>query len=90
MPVVMITASEWSATDLFLDVWIGNGEKPRVLDEDEFEHAVAQGWIEAGQAIAARREISAILDACESGTWPPPVVNEWTIERVSSGERQPG
>ena len=90
MPVELHSATEWSATDLFLDVWIGEGERPQVLDEDEFDHAVAFGWIEPGQALAARREVTAILDACERGTWPPPVVNEWTIERVSSGKQQRG
>ena len=90
VPVEMHSANDWSATDLFLDVWIGEGERPLVLDQDEFEDAIASAWIEPGQAAAARRELEAILDACDEGSWPPAVVNEWTIERVSSGEQRQG
>ena len=83
MPVEMHSPVEWSATDLFLDVWIGRDQRPRVLDQDELEQAVARQWIDDTQAAAARAEAARILAAWQAGTWPPAIVNEWTIERVS-------
>jgi predicted RNA-binding protein associated with RNAse of E/G family len=86
-PLVMNSATEWRMTDLFLDVWIGKEHGPRVLDEDEYDHAVSQGWITSEQAGNAQREVERIVSAWETGTWPPAIVNEWTIERVSSLRR---
>jgi hypothetical protein len=82
MPVEIHSRREWSATDLFLDVWIGVGREPRVLDADELEHAVASGWIPAETGAAARAEATRLIALYEQGAWPPAIVNEWTLERV--------
>jgi predicted RNA-binding protein associated with RNAse of E/G family len=75
--------NEMELTDLFLDVWIAAGRKPVLLDEDELAAAQAQGWISAGQAAAARAEAEQVVAAYEQGSWPPSIVNEWTLERVT-------
>lgn len=82
----------WDTTDLFLDVWIPAGKaeallpdaKARLLDADEFDEAVAQGWIDPTTAAHAREEADRLLKAAASGAWPPPVVSEWTRERALS------
>lgn len=83
MPVEVRSSREWSATDLFLDVWIGVGREPRVLDEDELDYAVASNWISEETGAAARTEAERIIRSYQVGAWPPAIVNEWTLERVS-------
>jgi predicted RNA-binding protein associated with RNAse of E/G family len=71
---------EWDATDLFLDVWVGADGRVALLDEDELEEALAAGWIDAATGRRAREEAQGLLDAAARGSWPPAVVNEWTLE----------
>jgi predicted RNA-binding protein associated with RNAse of E/G family len=73
---------EWHTTDLFLDIWIGVGEDPRVLDEDQLAHALEEGWIDKVRAERARKEASALLSAARREVWPPRIVGEWTRERA--------
>ena len=82
MPIEVHSSREWSATDLFLDVWVGIGREPRVLDEDELDQALARGWIGAETGAAARTEAESIVKSHEGDHWPPAIVNEWTLERV--------
>lgn len=82
MPVEVLTSREWRATDLFLDVWVGVDCPPRVLDEDELDHALASGWISEETGAAARTEAERIVKSYEQDQWPPVAVNEWTLERV--------
>lgn len=77
-----IEGAEWYTTDLWLDVWLRPGEEAVLLDEDEFEEGVAAGHIDEATAVRAREEATAILDAAAAGTWPPPIVREWTLERA--------
>lgn len=72
----------WRTTDLFLDVWMDPRGRVRILDEDELEHAEAAGWIEADIATRARAEALDLEKKAEAGTWPPPFVREWTLERA--------
>jgi len=82
-PVHGVAGSEWSTTDLFLDVWLpAEGGSARVLDEDELEEAEQRGWIDAATAGTARREARSLLDAASRGTWPPPAAHEWTLQRT--------
>ena len=81
-PVTFHSRLEWSATDLFLDVWVGQDGQPRILDRDELEEAHASGWITDETAAAALAEAHGLLDRCHAGTWPPAVVNEWPLSRV--------
>lgn len=76
-----MNGTEWETTDLFLDVWIGPDGSVRLLDEDEFDRAVENAWIDAATARRAREEAHALLAAAGRGSWPPPIVHEWTRER---------
>ena len=84
-------AWSWSTTDLCLDVWIAAGRgtdpaeehPPALLDEDELDRAEAEGAVSAATAERARNEAAALVRRCRAGTWPPPVVREWSLGRLS-------
>ena len=54
-PVVM-DGARWDTTDLFLDVWMGADGRVEILDRDEFDAALAAGWIDAPTAARALAE----------------------------------
>lgn len=81
-PVEFRTPLEWHTTDLFLDVWLGDDGAVLLLDEAELEQAVADATIDAGLAEAAAREARRVVAAAQAGTWPPPIVREWTLARA--------
>jgi predicted RNA-binding protein associated with RNAse of E/G family len=68
--------------DLLLDLWISPDGKHRLVDENELEHAVAQGRIATGEADAVRAEAERVLAEHEFPTgwedfrpdpaWRPP------------------
>lgn len=72
----------WDTTDLFLDLFLTPAGSVHVLDREELEEAVARGWVDAGTAGAAKAEASRLEAAARSGTWPPAVTREWTLERA--------
>jgi len=72
----------WRTTDLFLDVWLPPDGVPRVLDREEFDAAVEAGWIDERTRIRALEEVDRILEAISAARWPPPIVEDWTVERV--------
>ena len=73
----------WETTDLFLDVWIpAGGGQPDLLDEEELAEAEREGWVDRATAERARREAERLLEGGRLGTWPPPVVSEWTRHRA--------
>lgn len=74
----------WDTTDLFLDVWLPEGGRARVLDRDQFDEARARGWLDDATARRALDEAEAILDAHARGVWPPEVVHTWTLARARS------
>jgi predicted RNA-binding protein associated with RNAse of E/G family len=77
-----IDGAVWHTTDLFLDLWWPDRGEVQLLDEDELEEALASGDIEAEMAQSARAEADRLLGLARTGTWPPPVVREWTLERA--------
>ena len=79
---VLDEGDRWETTDLCLDVWSGVDGRVLVLDEDEFEAAVGQGWIDAPTATRARSTADALAAAARAGDWPPPHVGDWTLERA--------
>ncbi|HEX9105733.1 MAG TPA: DUF402 domain-containing protein [Longimicrobiales bacterium] len=82
-PVQRLGPREWRAVDLFLDVWLpAGGGGPVLLDEEELEAALANGWISRETAAAARAEADRLLALASAGEWPPPVVQYWTLERA--------
>ena len=92
-PPVFEVGEVWRTTDLFLDVWIpAAGGGATVLDRDEFDEAVEAGWIDTTTRVRALEEAERILEAADAGLWPPPVVEEWTLERAraAAGDADPG
>jgi predicted RNA-binding protein associated with RNAse of E/G family len=53
-----------------------------LLDEDEFLEGVAQKHVDQETADRARWEAEQIIGRHRRGLWPPPIVAEWTLERV--------
>ncbi len=72
----------WHTTDLFLDVWKAPDGSVSLLDEDEFDEACTAGHVDPETATRAREEAARILGEARSGSWPPQVVREWTLERA--------
>jgi predicted RNA-binding protein associated with RNAse of E/G family len=72
----------WHTTDLFLDVWIDPEGAVHLLDEDEYADAVQRKWLDDALAERALREARELKEKAEAGSWPPPIVSEWTRERA--------
>lgn len=80
------TAEGLEIDDLLLDLWIfpdtrrtGTSGRYLVLDEDEFDEALKQGWIEPSIATRARKELEKLIAEVESGRFPPLVVERFRI-----------
>lgn len=82
-PVVM-DGDEWRTTDLFLDVLLEPDRPPVVLDGEELDEAVAEGWVDGPTAERARAEAARLVAGALDGSWPPAVVRDWTLERARS------
>ena len=65
--------------DLFLDLWIAPDGRFEVLDEDEFEEAIARGNITAHQIDHARSVLKQLIEATGQGDFPPEVVKEFRL-----------
>ncbi|HEU4883719.1 MAG TPA: DUF402 domain-containing protein [Longimicrobium sp.] len=79
---VRMDGANWETTDLFLDVWMDADGGVEILDRDEFDAALAAGWITPSTAARALAEAERLADDARRGTWPPAPVREWTVERV--------
>jgi predicted RNA-binding protein associated with RNAse of E/G family len=86
---VRMDGAGWDTTDLFLDVWMDAGGI-EVLDRDEFDAALAAGWVDATTAARALAEAERLADGARRGAWPPAPVREWTVERVREVLPDPG
>ena len=71
----------WRTTDLCLDIWWPSGGTLTLLDEDELEAAVRDGHLSQATARRARDEADGLVALAAAGAWPPPIVEEWTLER---------
>jgi len=58
-------------TDLFLDLWVFPDGKHLVLDQDEFDKAVAEGLLTNNQIRRAKAELGNLIRAVESKQFPP-------------------
>lgn len=85
---VQMRGGEWETTDLFLDVWMGADGRVEILDRDEFDAALAAGWIDAATAARALAEAERLAADARAGTWPPALVHAWTLERVRAREAE--
>jgi predicted RNA-binding protein associated with RNAse of E/G family len=78
----VIDGAIWHTTDLWLDVWQSDQGAAVLLDQDEFEAGVAAGHVDERTAARAWEEATAIMDLVQDERWPPPIVQEWTLERA--------
>jgi predicted RNA-binding protein associated with RNAse of E/G family len=65
--------------DLFLDLWIAADGKHVVLDEDEFERAIALGHLTSGQEGHARSVLQDLVGATQREEFPPAVVKHFSL-----------
>jgi uncharacterized protein len=72
----------WHTTDLFLDLWIDTEGRVSLLDQDEYAAAVEREWIDSALAERALEEANDLRKRAEAGTWPPPIVHDWTRDRA--------
>jgi predicted RNA-binding protein associated with RNAse of E/G family len=72
----------WEMYDLCLDIWIDPHGSYQVLDQDEFDEAVDNRWIDPATACRARKELQRIIDELDAGRFPPPPVNEHDLPRA--------
>jgi len=63
--------------DLFLDLWIAPDGGRVVLDEDEFEQAVASRYLSERQASQARKTLDELWEFTARGSFPPPTVRSF-------------
>ncbi len=68
--------------DLCLDLWVGPDGSFQVLDRDEFDEAVDQGWIDSATAHHARETLDRLTAAVREGRWPPAIVAAHDLRRV--------
>ncbi len=74
--------------DLFLDVWITPRGKVIVLDEDEFEEAVAAGHLTLDQERHARGVLRNLLTSLADDTFPPSIVRNFAPQSKSEGSSE--
>jgi predicted RNA-binding protein associated with RNAse of E/G family len=79
---VRMRGDHWETTDLCLDVWAETDGRVEILDEAEFELAVANGWMDDATAQQAREQARSLAAAAKTGAWPPQHVTEWNLERA--------
>ena len=87
---VRMEGERWETTDLFLDVWLPPDGEPILLDEAELAAAVEAGIVDSATARRAETEAERILASAARGEWPPPVVAEWTLNRVLAQTQRGG
>jgi predicted RNA-binding protein associated with RNAse of E/G family len=63
-------------TDLFLDLWITPSGKYVILDEDEFQNAVTQGYISKTLANEARKHLNFLIRQVKRGRFPSKSVKQ--------------
>lgn len=73
---IEMTQAEWSAGDLFLDLWTPVSGPSVWLDEDEFEAAFKAKRLDAATRRRALNERAIIDLQVASGDWPPPVTRD--------------
>jgi predicted RNA-binding protein associated with RNAse of E/G family len=73
-----------TTTDLFLDLFMFPDGRWMVVDEDEFEQALAKGLMDEGIARNARAAIEEISGMAKAGHWPPDVVKRVPSDPVST------
>ena len=75
------TETHIEITDLFLDVWVTPDGSYQIHDEDEFEGAIQNNWIQADLAKEAREALQDLISEIESGIFPPEIVFRWGLDQ---------
>ena len=78
-PVEFVSEHCWETTDLCLDVWVPRRGGACLLDEAELAEAEAAGAVAAKLAERARHEAASLMEGLATGSWPPPLVPEWSL-----------
>ncbi|WP_420130012.1 DUF402 domain-containing protein [Longimicrobium sp.] len=86
---VEMSGPEWMTADLFLDVWMGADGDVQTLDRDEFDAAVAAGWLDPANAARALAEAERLARDAARGAWPDWPVHNWTL-RIARARAQRG
>ena len=60
----------YQMTDWFLDIWLSPDGTLFELDLDEFEEALAQNLLNAGEAELARKTFARLIDEVRQGIYP--------------------
>jgi len=69
-------------TDLFLDIWITPAGGVYVLDEDELENAIQQGFISKSLAARAQSQVQLLVRRIKRHNFPPTQVKEATLLKI--------
>jgi predicted RNA-binding protein associated with RNAse of E/G family len=72
----------WSASDLFLDLWQPAKGDPIWLDEGEFETAARLGLLDSATVRRIMNERALIDLELRTGRWPPRVTRDVDLEQV--------
>ena len=81
-PLDFVDGSLWATKDLCLDIWMPRWGPSRLLDEEELDAAETGGLIDPKLAARAKAEAKALMHACRAGSWPPPMIAEWSLARA--------
>ena len=73
------TETHFEITDLFLDLWVSPDGSYQIQDEDEFEAAIQNNWIQTDLANQARTALQNLISEIESGVFPPEIVFRWEL-----------
>ncbi len=71
--------NHFEITDLFLDLWVTPDGNYQIQDNDEFEEAIANDWIQPDLAVKARNALQNLIAEVESGVFPPKIVADWKL-----------
>jgi predicted RNA-binding protein associated with RNAse of E/G family len=73
---IEMNGTDWSAGDLFLDLWTPPSGPSVWLDQDEFEAAFKARRLDAATRRRALNERAMIELQLSTGNWPPPVTRD--------------
>lgn len=68
----------YRVTDLCLDVWVFPDGRYTILDEDEFAHALENGWISKAEGERAGEAVDKVIGWIKSGYFPPSCISHRT------------
>ena len=77
MPVKR-SSGQFEIVDLFLDLWISPDGSYEIQDEDEFENALRNGFIDVELAEKARSSLKELIHEVVTGRFPPEFVKEFS------------